>query len=161
MKKCTLCIDRIYNEALEPVDRVPACVKTCPVSARHFGDLGDPGSDVSRLVAERGGYDLMPELGYAPTNKYLPPRTRAAPPAIGIARCARGRRVSRLDRPAALRLIVHPSPSIIVFTTLTGAGYGLLFWLGLGAAAHALPPDRLFGAVALDLRAARGDAAGS
>jgi Fe-S-cluster-containing dehydrogenase component len=74
MKKCTLCVDRIYNEALEEVDRVPACVKTCPPSARHFGDLGDPDSDVSRLVAERGGFDLMPELGCAPTNKYLPPR---------------------------------------------------------------------------------------
>ena len=53
---------------------MPACVATCPASARHFGDLGDPDSDVSRLVAERQGYDLMPEMGYAPTNKYLPPR---------------------------------------------------------------------------------------
>jgi Fe-S-cluster-containing dehydrogenase component len=74
MKKCTLCIDRIYNETFAPEDRVPACVATCPASARHFGDLGDPGSDVSKLVASRGGYDLMPEMGYAPTNKYLPPR---------------------------------------------------------------------------------------
>ena len=74
MKKCTLCIDRIYNEKLEEVDRVPACVATCPVGARHFGDLGDPGSEVSKLVAKRGGYDLMPELGYKPVNKYLPPR---------------------------------------------------------------------------------------
>jgi Fe-S-cluster-containing dehydrogenase component len=80
MKKCTLCADRIYNEALEPVDRVPACVATCPASARHFGDLGDPESAVSRLVAERGGYDLMPELGYRPVNKYLPPRPRSAAP---------------------------------------------------------------------------------
>ena len=76
MKKCTLCIDRIYNENLEEVDRVPACVSTCPAGARHYGDLGDPNSDVSRLVAERDGYDLMPEMGYRPTNKYLPPRPR-------------------------------------------------------------------------------------
>ncbi len=76
MKKCTLCIDRIYNENLEEVDRVPACVATCPASARHFGDLGDPESKVSKLVAERGGYDLMPEMGYRPVNKYLPPRQR-------------------------------------------------------------------------------------
>ena len=76
MKKCTLCVDRIYNEALEEVDRIPACVASCPASARHFGDLGDPDSDVSKLVADRGGYDLMPEQGYAPTNKYLPPRRR-------------------------------------------------------------------------------------
>jgi Fe-S-cluster-containing dehydrogenase component len=53
---------------------VPACVSTCPTSARHFGDLGDPNSAVSQLVAERGGVDLMPELGYRPVNKYLPPR---------------------------------------------------------------------------------------
>jgi Fe-S-cluster-containing dehydrogenase component len=78
MKKCTLCIDRIYNENLEEAARVPACVATCPASARHFGDLGDPDSAVSRLVAERGGYDLMPEMGYRPTNKYLPPRPRKA-----------------------------------------------------------------------------------
>lgn len=76
MKKCTLCIDKIYNENLEEVDRVPACVSTCPVGARHFGDLGDADSAVSKLVSERGGYDLMPEMNYRPTNKYLPPRPR-------------------------------------------------------------------------------------
>ncbi len=76
MKKCTLCIDRIYNKNLEEVERVPACVSTCPANARHYGDLSDPNSEVSRLVAEREGYDLMPELGYKPTNKYLPPRPR-------------------------------------------------------------------------------------
>jgi hypothetical protein len=31
-------------------------------------------------VASRGGYGLMPELGYAPTNKYLPPRPRRTAP---------------------------------------------------------------------------------
>jgi Fe-S-cluster-containing dehydrogenase component len=77
MKKCTLCIDRIYNENLAPDDRVPACVAACPTGARHFGDLGDPDSPVSRLANERGGVDLMPELGYRPVNKYLPPRPRA------------------------------------------------------------------------------------
>lgn len=76
MKKCTLCIDRIYNENLEEVDRVPACVSTCPANARHFGDFNDPDSEVSKLSAVRGGYDLMPELGYEPTNKYLPPRPK-------------------------------------------------------------------------------------
>ncbi len=76
MKKCTLCIDRIYNENLEEIDRVPACVSTCPASARHFGDLGDANSAVSKLVAARGGYDLMAGMGYKPTNKYLPPRPR-------------------------------------------------------------------------------------
>ena len=54
MKKCTLCVDRIYNRNLPEEDRIPACVRTCPANARHFGDLGDPTSEVSQLVAERG-----------------------------------------------------------------------------------------------------------
>jgi Fe-S-cluster-containing dehydrogenase component len=76
MKKCTLCVDRIYNENLPEEDRVPSCVRTCPAGARHFGDLGDEDSAVSKLVAERGGMDLMPELGAKPVNKYLPPRPK-------------------------------------------------------------------------------------
>jgi len=76
MKKCTLCVDRIYNENLPEEDRVPACVRTCPTNARHFGDFGDPNSDVSIMVAERGGFDLLPEQGTKPVNKYLPPRPR-------------------------------------------------------------------------------------
>jgi len=80
MKKCTLCVDRIYNDALPEEDRIPACVRTCPAGARHFGDLGDPDSAVSQLVADRGGYDLMPEQGTRPVNKYLPPRPRDAVP---------------------------------------------------------------------------------
>src|SRR3984885_4108268 len=74
MKKCTLCIDRIYNDNIAEAERLPACVMVCPTSARHFGDLGDPNSAVSQMVAERGGNDLLPELGYRPVNKYLPPR---------------------------------------------------------------------------------------
>ena len=31
-----------------------------------------------KLVAERGGVALMPELGYQPVNQYLPPRPRRA-----------------------------------------------------------------------------------
>lgn len=76
MKKCTLCVDRIYNENLPEEDREPACVRTCPSNARHFGDLSDPDSDVSKLVAAREGFDLMPEQGTQPVNKYLPPRAR-------------------------------------------------------------------------------------
>lgn len=78
MKKCTLCVDRIYNENLPEAERQPACVQACPTRARHFGDLGDPDSAVSKLVAEREGVALMPELGYQPVNRYLPPRPRRA-----------------------------------------------------------------------------------
>jgi Fe-S-cluster-containing dehydrogenase component len=78
MKKCTLCVDRIYNEHIPEESRQPACVQACPARARHFGDLGDPASAISLLVAAREGRDLMPELGYKPVNKYLPPRPRRA-----------------------------------------------------------------------------------
>ena len=77
MKKCTLCVDRIYNQSLPEVDRVPACVRACPTGARAFGDLGDPQSDVSQSVEARGGFNLLDEFGYRPVNKYLPPRQTA------------------------------------------------------------------------------------
>ncbi|HEX7369879.1 MAG TPA: 4Fe-4S dicluster domain-containing protein [Rhodanobacteraceae bacterium] len=76
MQKCTLCVDRIYNETLDERDRQPACVLACPTRARMFGDLGNPDSDVSKVVAERDGFALMPEFGYQPVNRYLPPRPR-------------------------------------------------------------------------------------
>ena len=99
MKKCTLCIDRIYNDHL--ADPVPACVSTCPARARHFGDLADPDSDVSRLVADRGGYGLMPETGCRPTNRYLPPRARGtAASAAGAGEEAGGAVPALADAPA-------------------------------------------------------------
>jgi Fe-S-cluster-containing dehydrogenase component len=79
MKKCTLCVDRIYNENIPKEKREPACVSTCPAGARHFGDLGDPESDISKLVIAREGFDLMPEHSTKPVNKYLPPRERHKP----------------------------------------------------------------------------------
>ena len=84
MKKCTLCVDRIYNENLPEEDRQPACVRTCPSNARHFGDFADPDSNVSILTRERGGMDLMPEQGTKPVNKYLPPRPKDVAPEFDV-----------------------------------------------------------------------------
>ncbi len=72
MKKCTLCVDRIYNPNLPESSRVPACVSACPVGARHFGDLGDENSDIAKLVEQKSGYALMPEQDCKPVNRYLP-----------------------------------------------------------------------------------------
>ena len=74
MKKCTLCVDRIYDTALPVEEREPACVLACPAHARHFGDFEDPQSKVSKLTAERLGFGLLGELDYKPVNRYLPPR---------------------------------------------------------------------------------------
>jgi len=43
---------------------------------------------------------------------------------------------------------VHPARSVILFTTASGAGYGLLAWLGLLAALGLLPAERWFGLAA-------------
>ena len=74
MKKCTLSIDRITDENLPPSERKPACVLACPTSARLFGDVHDPDSEVSVAIREQGGYQLMPEWGTKPANHYLPRR---------------------------------------------------------------------------------------
>lgn len=74
MKKCTLCVDRIYDMTLTDEERRPACVRACPTGARLFGDIHDPDSEVSRAIRENGGYPLMPEWGTNPANHYLPRR---------------------------------------------------------------------------------------
>ena len=79
MKKCTLCVDRIYDEALPEAERKPACVLSCPANARLFGDVHDPDSEVSTAIRERAGYELMPEWGTKPANHYLPRRKTTLP----------------------------------------------------------------------------------
>jgi Fe-S-cluster-containing dehydrogenase component len=74
MKKCTLCIDRIYDTSLPLERRKPACVLACPAGARIFGDIKDPHSEAAVAIVENAGYQLMPEWGANPANHYLPRR---------------------------------------------------------------------------------------
>lgn len=46
---------------------------------------------------------------------------------------------------------MHPAYSVIVFTTASGAGYGLLFWLGLAELFGLLPEQRWFAFIAIAL----------
>ncbi len=64
--KCDFCRHRV-----ERGDE-PACVANCPTLARHFGDLDDPGSNVSKLISERNGFVLNPEAGTRPSVYNLP-----------------------------------------------------------------------------------------
>src|SRR5574341_1568640 len=55
--KCTFCLHRVREGLL------PACVAVCPTRCMHFGDLDDPHSEVSRLLASRRWHTLAPEAG--------------------------------------------------------------------------------------------------
>lgn len=46
---------------------------------------------------------------------------------------------------------MHPAYSVILFTTASGAGYGLLTWLGIAALFNSLPSDPAAGVVGLGL----------
>jgi len=64
-QKCTLCVDRI-DKGLNP-----ACIETCPTRALVFGDLNDPDSPISKLIAQRSHYQPRAELGTEPNVFYL------------------------------------------------------------------------------------------
>lgn len=77
VEKCNFCMERIdagMAKGLKPgVDReaTPACVINCPTKAMYFGDLEDPGSEVSMLIRGRKGRQLHPEYGTDPSIYYL------------------------------------------------------------------------------------------
>ena len=63
--KCTFCRHRV-EEGLDP-----ACVAVCPTHCMHFGDLDDPHSTVSRLLASRRSHTLLPAAGTRPRIHFL------------------------------------------------------------------------------------------
>ncbi len=65
IEKCGFCHHRVYNGQL------PYCVEACPANARVFGDLNDPGSEVSRLLTKFRGWRLKEDLGTEPKIYYI------------------------------------------------------------------------------------------
>ncbi|MFQ5974355.1 MAG: sulfate reduction electron transfer complex DsrMKJOP subunit DsrO, partial [Alphaproteobacteria bacterium] len=63
--KCDFCIHRV-SQGLEP-----ACVEACPSRARIFGDLNDPDSEISRVIASHPVTVLRPEKGTEPNVFYI------------------------------------------------------------------------------------------
>jgi Fe-S-cluster-containing dehydrogenase component len=79
VEKCTFCfqrIDRGLEFGMTPgVDQAatPVCVVACPRKARVFGDLNDPDSEVSKLLANHPHFQLREDLGTGPRIYFLPP----------------------------------------------------------------------------------------
>ena len=75
--KCTFCVDRIDSglaQGLKPgvdPEATPACVNSCIAQALHFGDVEDPQSNVSQLLAENQHFRMHEELGTSPGFYYL------------------------------------------------------------------------------------------
>ena len=65
VSKCTLCAGRVGR------DEVPYCVEACPARARIFGDLDDPNSEISKVIASRETMRLLEEKGTEPNVYYL------------------------------------------------------------------------------------------
>src|SRR4030042_763129 len=64
--KCTFCVHRLGHGI-----PTTACQEVCPTESISFGDLADPLSDLSRLLARRAHYSLRPEAGTRPRHFYL------------------------------------------------------------------------------------------
>ena len=75
--KCTFCVDRIdagvakgQTPGVDP-DATPACVNSCIAQALAFGDVDDPQSNVSTLLAENQHFRMHESLGTGPRFYYL------------------------------------------------------------------------------------------
>jgi len=65
--KCTLC------KELTDKDELPACVKACCGEARFYGDLDDPESDASKVLASYDEADIhqLADSGNGPSSYYI------------------------------------------------------------------------------------------
>jgi MoCo/4Fe-4S cofactor protein with predicted Tat translocation signal len=80
MEKCTFCVQRIQEGKIEAkrrgeriADRTiqTACQQSCPAQAIYFGDLNDPNSQVSKMMANPRRYRVLEELNVRPAVGYL------------------------------------------------------------------------------------------
>lgn len=80
VEKCSFCVQRIQekkmeakleNRSLSDGEVQPACVQSCPAGALVFGNLNDPASRVSTLIAEERNYHLLEQLHTLPSVGYL------------------------------------------------------------------------------------------
>jgi Fe-S-cluster-containing dehydrogenase component len=70
MRKCNLCFERL-DQGFEPF-----CALCCGNEAIFWGDLTDPQSGVSQLIAQRSAYTLKPEEKTGPAIYYCHPKEK-------------------------------------------------------------------------------------
>ncbi|MDR0838234.1 MAG: oxidoreductase [Oscillospiraceae bacterium] len=75
-QKCTMCAELLDDPEYlaylgDPKLKAPRCVEACPNQALIFGDLDDPNSDISKLVARERNTQLEPLAGQETNVKYL------------------------------------------------------------------------------------------
>lgn len=63
--KCTWCYHRITRKLK------PECVQSCPAKARIFGNVNDPESEISRILATNRVQVLKSYLGTNPRTRYI------------------------------------------------------------------------------------------
>lgn len=66
-EKCTFCIQRTREQP----GRYPACVESCPVGARKFGNLLDPAGEIRQLLDSKRVFILKQELNTRPKFFYF------------------------------------------------------------------------------------------
>ncbi|MCD6319198.1 MAG: 4Fe-4S dicluster domain-containing protein, partial [Candidatus Desulfofervidaceae bacterium] len=65
VEKCDFCAERLDKGLL------PACVEACKEKALIFGDLGDPNSEVSKVLRSHYTIRRKPGLGTGPQIYYI------------------------------------------------------------------------------------------
>ena len=78
VQKCFWCAHRVDAGLL------PACVETCLGRALIFGDINDPNSEISQVLATNAVVRLKPELGTDPHVFYIAADADAMDPTKGI-----------------------------------------------------------------------------
>ncbi|MCP4540186.1 MAG: 4Fe-4S dicluster domain-containing protein [Chloroflexi bacterium] len=82
VEKCTFCVHRLRAAQAHAEEKgrelsdaetvlLTACNQACPASARYFGNLEEPESNVSRLSRSKRAFQLFEELGTEPSVYYL------------------------------------------------------------------------------------------
>ncbi len=80
IEKCSLCIQRIQSakltakaesRALADEEMQTACSQSCPANSIVFGDMNDPSSEISKLIASGRRYNLLEEIYTKPSVHYL------------------------------------------------------------------------------------------